>query len=346
LSAGPIAVSNPELIAGYPTPSISAALNEHTSNQPRTGTLIPSPSSSSAGTHTLTFYERFRGAFRTPWQQPISGRGTLLVAEFTNIPAGAALAVTLRDSVNYARLVESEENPVPIFASPIQTFYQLPITNGRAIAVWEVTQNTGYGVENGFSFNISATGPAIPIDLAWRYGPAQFPALPRFDPIAKPHSLDCQVNCFSTPAIMSFTRRFGRPPPVNSFLPVAFVGPSFPLEFRASPDSSQSPLTVLPSTFSASFIFDQAHFAPGRYTTIVEARPTAGGPSRHTLVVFTVTPPLPTEEPPPQCVAVPPVQAVLRAEGTKEPLPAIVVECNGGVPGSSISLLAVRQHER
>jgi hypothetical protein len=333
LSAGTIPVTNPELIAGYPASSLSARLIDASTNQPTTS-LNLRPGSSLNPSHLLHFRERFRGAFRTPSQEPITPHGTLLVAEFSSLPVGAGISVALADGLRYARLVASEANPIPI-VQPAAQYFPLPITNGRATAVWEVTENPTPGIT--YAFSIVATGPAVSAAAGLRYGPTQSPALPRFDTAAKLDPLDCPQNCFSIPAVISVTRRFGQPPPSSIPLPIEFVGPPFGLRAEAYAESSPPLLTIDPFGQAFDLRFQPTTVAPGVYTTIVGLRPQAGGPSQYTVVVLTVTPPLAGEDPPPMCTPLPPVPTILRAEGAYEPLPAIVVECQGGVPGSSIS---------
>jgi hypothetical protein len=333
LSAGSIAVSNPELITGYPAPSLSATLIDNSTNLP-TNSLHLRAGTSLNPTHSLQFRERFRGAVRTASQQAIATHGTLLVAEFSNLPNGAGISVSSTDTLNNARLVESEANPVPISPSTAQ-FFPLPITNGRAIAVWEVTQTPTPG--SAYTFAILATGPAATAAVGLRYGPTQSPALPRFDATAKLDPLDCQVNCFSIPPVMSFTQRFGQPPPPNTLLPVEFNGTPFQLQAQGYAESSQLPFLFAPSGNTIEFRFRQTPLAPGRYTTIVDVRPAAGGPSRYTLVVLTVTPPAPNEVPPLLCQPSTAGPTALRAEGLTEPAADVLLLCSGGQPGQSIT---------
>jgi hypothetical protein len=333
LSAGPITVTAPELVAGYPAQSLSARLIDASTNQP-TLSLNLRPGSALSPTHSIHFRERFRGAFRTRSQEPIAAHGTLLVAEFSNLPVGAGISVALADGLNSARLVASEANPIPIL-QPTAPYLPLPITNGRATAVWEVTENATPGIT--YAFAIVATGPAVTAGAGLRYGPTQSPALPRFEATTKLDPLDCQQNCFSIPAVISVTRRFGQPLPSRIQLPIEFAGPPFELRAEAYAESSPPLLTIDPFGQAFDLRFQPTIVAPGVYTIIVGLRPQGGGPSRYTLVVLTVTPALAGEDPPPVCTPIPPVQTILRAEGMYEPLPAIVVECHGGVPGSSIS---------
>jgi hypothetical protein len=333
LSAGPITVTNPELVAGYPASSLSARLIDASTNQPTTS-LDLRPGNLQSPTHLLHFRERFRGAFRTPSQEPIAPHGTLLVAEFSNLPVGAGISVALADGLRYARLVASEANPIPI-VQPTAQYFPLPITNGRATAVWEVTENATPGTT--YAFAIIATGPAVTAGARLRYGPTQSPALPRFDTAAKLDPLDCLQNCFSTPAVMSFTRRFGQPPPANAALPVEFTGQPFPLQARAYPETTQFTFSLAPLGNSFELRFVDSPLAPGRYTTIVDLRPTAGGPSQYTLVVLTVSPPATTEVSPVLCQPSTAGPTALRAEGLTEPAADVLLHCRGGQPGQFIT---------
>lgn len=208
----------------------------------------------------------------------LADSGTRYMATFTNIPAGFNLYVDRYNSTAAggptARLVATDATGAGAF-SPVAgtgTVAQLTVSNGTAVAVWEVLRNTSgadnfdFGVYLSYAAGVS-TAPA-PILVQMRYAPTGFfdttPPVPLF---AGGYGAQTLVS-FAPPPLLTVspTGLFFSVPvgqnPSSQFLtvgstgiPVAFQLSSsgaFPIQLRASSGSTPASVTVSPITQSLS----------------------------------------------------------------------------------------------
>lgn len=313
---------------GYPTPSYSIALR---TIDGRPTTVLNLAASAAQRTHEIVFLEGFVSAFRTRARDAQASQGTRLVAHFTNLPPGATIAVAPFSNGSGARLTATESGPYSPL--PFAGYETLPVVNGGATAVWEVIAEDPTR-QDIFDIGIIASGPSTSATVTGRLGPVDETSIPRFKGNASLHPNPCTIYCVVPPNALYFTHRFGQPAPAVYELPywsnIGRGGLSIGMRVFTESDVqwlSGGSINGLVLSFSVGSL------PPGRYSAYAEINP--GG--ARMWIILTVTPPLPGEDTPPLCVPIPPVPVVLRAEGVTEPLPAIVVECNGGVPGSYFS---------
>ncbi len=317
-----------QVAVGYPTPSYSIALR---TIDGRPTTVLNLAASAAERTHEIVFLEGFVSAFRTRARDAQTSQGTRLVAHFTNLPPGASIAVAPFSNGSGARLTATESGPYSPL--PFAGYETLPVVNGSAMAVWEVIAEDPTR-QDIFDIGIIASGPSTSASVTGRLGPVDETSIPRFKGNASLHPNPCTIYCVVPPNALYFTHRFGQPAPAAYELPYwSNIGRGgLIIGIRVFTENDVPWLSGV-SINGLVLRFSVESLPPGRYSAYAEITP--GGAKM--WIILTVTPPLPGEETPPVCTPIPPVPAVLRAEGAREPLPAIEVECNGGVPGSDVS---------
>lgn len=315
----------PQVPVGYPSPSYTVALRTANGTP---ATVLNLAASTTERSHELVFRESFPSAFQTRAREANATQGTRLVAQFTNLPPGAAIAVAPLSGPSAARLIAAESGPYS--EVPFSPFVPLPISNGTATAVWEVLADDPTRLET-YGFGLIASGPSVSAAVTGRLGPVDQTSLPRFVASAALAPVDCAVPCVLAPRALHFTRRFGQPPPASFVLPYfSDIGTS-QFELRVVLDSPYQWLTA-PGP-GPTLQFSDAPLPPGRYTAYVETLP--GGHA--TWIVLNVLPALPGAATPLLCAPGGGVPSVIRAEGMAEPVSAIQIACSGGVPGSFVT---------
>lgn len=308
---------------GYPTPSYSVALRTANGTPATVLNLAPSTTERS---HELVFRESFPSAFQTRARAANSTQGTRLVAQFTNLPPGAAITVSPLSGPSTARLITAEIGPYS--EVPFRQFVPLAVVNGTATAVWEVITDDPTRLET-YNFGLIASGPSVSAAVTGRLGPADLTSLPRFVANAPLAPVDCAVPCVIATRALHFTRRFGQPPPTSFALPYfSDIGTS-QFSLRIVLDTPYLWLTAQGSTLQ----FSENHLPPGHYTAYVETTPGA----HRTWVVLDVLPALPGSAAPLLCTPGHGVPSFVRAEGMAEPVSSIPIACTGGVPGSFVT---------
>lgn len=91
----------------------------------------------------------------------LATQGTRLVARFSNVPAGMAIAVSVNElgaASPKAQLIQTDANGAGAFQAIAGPYANVPITNGSGVAVWEILSDNLFSTEN-FDFGLQLTGP-------------------------------------------------------------------------------------------------------------------------------------------------------------------------------------------
>ena len=175
-------------------------------------------------------------------QAGLATQGTRLMVQFSNIPAGVALYASVAQitgseysTTTKATLVTTDAqanglfNPMPATTtasciSPANTqcgIAPLTVINGRAMAVWEVTESDPdvlesivFGIATAYNAPLTDTvAPTIKLGPLGS-GVAEVSAsVPRFGPAATIGLTVCAEVCLNAPQAITFNYRVGGPLP-------------------------------------------------------------------------------------------------------------------------------------
>ena len=301
----------------------------------------------------------------------LATQGTRLMAQFTNVPAGVALYVTVNQTAGpAARLVA-----IGAYSTITQTttasgsgIAPVLLTAGSGSATWEVLEpdpsafdKLQFGVAVAYAAPLAGsaavTGVFAPISTVTTADNTS--PLPRFSaPATSPGSQCSTLPCLLVPSVVTISYRVGDPLPSPVSFPIDTSGAPITFSWSSQvgngtdiygnpispPDSNWLNVTpsgtVTPATFTVST--NPTNFYPGQYqASIALTSSGAGNGSQVVTILLNVLPSPSGTLIPFLCTSNAGVPPLIRGEGLTEALGDLILNCTGGIPGSILNVAPV-----
>ncbi len=298
----------------------------------------------------------------------LATQGTRLIAQFSGVPAGIALYVTVsQTSGPAARLVAGGPySPIAqtttangVGIAPVQ------LTAGAGSATWEVLDADPAAIDKlEFGVAVAYLAPqASPAPVSGNFAPLSAATaadstspVPRFpSPVSTSFSQCTLLPCLQTQSAVTFNYRVGDPLPAAVSVPLESTGPAINFSFSSSTSNgiTSDGTTISPAIAnwlsvgasggvtpaSLTLSANPTNFSPGQYPALITLTSNGAGNSPQSISVMLNVLPPPTGTPfPMSCSSNAGVPPLIRAEGLAEPLGDIILICTGGTPGTLLNL--------
>jgi hypothetical protein len=294
----------------------------------------------------------------------LATQGTRLMAQFSGVPAGVALYVTVNQTAGPAARLVADGPYSPIAQTTTASgvgIAPVQLTAGSGSATWEVLDADPAAIDK-FQFGVAVaylapqagsaavTGVFSPLSTA---GTADSTSpMPRFSSSASSAFSQCTVlPCLQTQSVVTSSYRVGDPLPAAVTIPIESTGAAINFSFSTSTSngtttggysispaianwlsvSASSGVTPAALTLSA----NPTNFPPGQYPALITLTSSGASNSPQAIAVMLNVLPPPSGTPNPfSCTLNAGVPPLIRAEGLTEGLGDYVFYCTGGTTGT------------